>query len=160
MPVLQRQSPPVRYPLQRSRLLGGVFIGLALSSAAVLLAWGALGAGEGVERGLRVGLALAVWLVCTGGAGCAWQQQPLGVLYWSGLVWVWEYHGQTRALQGPPVVVLDMQAVLVLTFRDVQQRPWRVVLQRDWAPPAWMDLRRAVYSSAHLPPDASSPQAP
>lgn len=125
-------------------------------SGSALLAWGCWGAGHGSALGLRLGLALGLWLVCLGCSRYALLRQPQGTLHWSGMAWTWMgLQGQTWPLQGVPLVVLDMQWLLVLTFVDAEQRTQRFVLQRDWAPPAWTDLRRAVYSSAHSPQDAA-----
>lgn len=154
--MVQRHSPAVRYPLQRSRLLRWLWAWLALCSGTVLLAWFFSGAGYGQARWLRFGGAVLLWLLCTAGGWYALQRSPMGRLHWSGRAWTLEGAGPPLALQGAPLVVLDMQWLLVLTFRDVQQQPQHLVLQRDWAPQAWADVRRAVYSSAHPPQDASS----
>lgn len=125
-------------------------------SGCALLAWGYWGAGHGSALWLRLGLALGLWLVCAGCSGYALHRQPQGAVQWSGRAWTWMgLEGQTRPLQGVPLVVLDMQWLLVLTFVDAEQRTQRFVLQRDWAPQIWADLRRAVYSSAHSPQDAA-----
>lgn len=156
--MVQRHSPAVRYPLRRSRVLGCCWAGLLLLSGAVLLAWGCWGAGEGSARWLRWGVALLLWWVCMALGWQALRRQPLGGLYWNGAAWAWERADQTLILQ-TPVVVLDQQWLLVLILRDAQQQPQRFVLQRDWAPSAWADVRRAVYSSAH-PSHAAFQQTP
>ena len=59
-----------------------------------------------------------------------------------------------------PVVVLDLQSLLVMALCIQRGRRQMVVLQRHWAPAAWGDLRRAVYSVAHPTPDAADNQMP
>ena len=151
----QRHSRPVGYPLLRSRQLGWWLQGMLVVSGCALLAWGCWGAGHGAALWLRLGLAACLWLVCACCSRYVLRHQPEGTLHWSGTAWAWiGAETQVLPLQGEPLVVLDMQWLLVLTFVDAEQRAQRFVLQRDWAPQIWADLRRAVYSSAHSPQDA------
>lgn len=154
--ILLRHSPAVTYPLRRSRLVHGLWLLLMVSSAMVLLLWSWLGAGDGQAWWVRIGAAALVWLLCAGLGWTALQRQPLGALHWSGTAWAWQLNGQSQPLTGVPVVLWDVQWLLVLGFIDERQRMQRLVLQRNWAPHSWADLRRAVYSSAHPPQNAAS----
>lgn len=154
--MVERHSPALHYPLQPSRFLHRLWWGWLLLSGGVLLTWLGVGAGLGAAFGVRVGGTVVLWLLCAGSAWYGLQRQPSGYLHWSGQAWTWENNGKTRPLQGAPVVSLDLQVLLVLSWQDEQGRRWRCVLQRDWAPQAWGDVRRAVYSSVHPTRDASS----
>ena len=157
--VSQRHSPAVLYPLRHSRQLRILWAAVVVGSGLLLLLWSWQGAGVGHELWLRVGAAALLWLLC---AVLGWQAQhrlPQGALHWSGCGWLWEINGQARPLQGVPVVILDLQRLLIVGFVDGHKRTQHFVLQRNWAPHAWMDLRRAVYSSAHPPQNSSSSKA-
>lgn len=159
MDMSQRHSPAVIYPLRHSEFLRILWAAVVICSALVLLFWSWQGAGFGHELWLRVGVSGLLWLLC---AWLGWQVQqrfPQGALHWTGDCWQWEVNGQVRPLPGVPVVILDLQRLLVLSFVDEHKRTQHFVLQRNWAPHAWMDLRRAVYSSANPPPDISSSKA-
>lgn len=159
MDMSQRHSPAVIYPLRHSEFLRILWAAVVICSALVLLFWSWQGAGFGHELWLRVGVSGLLWLLC---AWLGWQVQqrfPKGALHWTGDCWQWEVNGQVRPLPGVPVVILDLQRLLVLSFVDEHKRTQHFVLQRNWAPHAWMDLRRAVYSSANPPPDISSSKA-
>lgn len=152
-------SPAVLYPLRHSGLLRILWAVVVAGSALILLLWSWQGAGFGHELWLRVGVSVLLWLLC---AVLGWQVQqrlPRGALHWSGGRWLWEANGQVRPLAGVPVVILDLQRLLVVSFVDRHKRTQHFVLQRNWAPHAWMDLRRAVYSSVNPPPDISSSKA-
>ena len=151
----QRHSPAVRYPLQRSRVLRWIWLWMVVVAGVLLIAWIAFGAGHGSTWGWRAGMATVLWALC---AGCGWQalqRQPAGSLSWNGRRWVWECETRSRELEGAPRIVLDMQDLLVLNFSGGS----RFVLERTWAPQDWAQVRRAVYSSAHPTPDASTQQA-
>jgi len=159
MDMSQRHSPAVIYPLRHSELLRILWAAVVTCSALVLLFWSWQGAGFGHELWLRVGVSALLWLLC---AWLGWQVQqrfPQGALHWTGGCWQWEVNGQVRPLPGVPVVILDLQRLLVVGFVDEHKRTQHFVLQRNWAPHAWMDLRRAVYSSANPLPDISSSKA-
>ncbi len=151
-----RHSPAVLYPLRPSRLLRILWAAVVASSALVLFLWSLLGAGFGHELWLRVGVSALLWLLCAVLGWQALQQLPQGALQWSGGGWLWEVNGQTRPLPGVPVVIFDLQWLLVLGFVGGHKRTQHFVLQRNWAPHAWMDLRRAVYSSVNPLQDISS----
>lgn len=157
--MLERHSPPVQYPLLHSRFLHRLWCCGVLLSAGVLLAWVCMGAGYGQALWIRVGLASILWSLCASSAWYGLQRQPLGSLRWSSQAWTWEEsNGLAQTLQGAPVVALDLQWLLVLSWKDGQGRRLRCVLQRDWAPQLWGDVRRAVYSSVHPTQDASHQQ--
>lgn len=127
-----------------------------LLSAGVLLAWVWLGAGFGLALWIKAGVAVFLWLLCAVSAWCSLQRQPKGYLHWNGQAWTWQSQSFLRSLSGAPVVALDLQWLLLLHWRDDQGRSVRFVLQSDWGPQAWGDMRRAVYSSVHPVRDATN----
>lgn len=154
----QRHSPAVSYPLHRARSLQ-VLWGLAVTcAAAVLVAWWFEGAGRGQDLWLRVGFSTVAWLLCAVAGWRALVQMPQGVLQWDGKRWIWIQPAQVEVLQGTPVVVADLQSLLVLHFACGPKGVRRFLLQRNWAPHLWLDLRRAVYSLAYPTHDAAKNQ--
>lgn len=155
----ERHSPVVSFPLRHSKLLHCVWWLSLLASAGLLLMWWLLGGGMGLGLLVSILLSTVVWVVAAVVSKKALQHLPQGQLLWNGQHWVWERGQQLLALQGSPVVMVDAQRLLVLAWRDGQGRTQRFVLQRHWAPQAWADLRRAVYSAAHPTPDAADTKA-
>lgn len=154
----ERHSAALRYPVQRSWWLRGLWWCLVLLGGGILIAWALAGSGDGVACWMRWGGGAGVWLLCASCAEYGVRCQPQGDLHWSGLGWVWESDGQSLPLLGAPVVVLDLQSLLVLRWPGVERHRLCCVLQRDWSPHAWGDVRRAVYSSVHPPQDTSTLQ--
>jgi hypothetical protein len=76
-----------------------------------------------------------------------WRAQPEGVLHWDGERWQACFTGLT--VTGDVSVHLDLQRQLWLKLRSSTPAAdhW-LWLERDADPPAWRDLRRAVYSRA------------
>lgn len=149
MRMQRRHSLPVAYPLQHIpglQRLWRLFMGF---NAVVLMLWWWQGAGFGTALWLRVALSVAMWLLCGLWSWRALRSMPLGSLRWNGQCWAWENGMQQCVLHGGPVIVLDMQWLLVITLEDQQLRRQRFVLQRDSAPHQWQDMRRAVYSSVY-----------
>jgi hypothetical protein len=144
-----RNSPAVRYPLTiRPEPRSGCVV-----LAALLIAWWMMwlmqGAGFGELQFLR-GVAVAcLFTVCAYVGGRAWQQWPQGDLYWNGQGWAWEQGPRVVPLHAGPVVVLDVQWLLVLTWRCPGQGVQRFVVMQRTAAHGWSDLRRAVYSPVH-----------
>lgn len=159
--MLLRHSPAVSYPLHRSRAMQGVWAIAMLGSAIVLVLWWWQGAGLGWSLGVRVGLSAALWLLCGAWAWQALNQCASGGLRWDGKCWYWVRRGQPLALPASPVVVCDVQWLLIIAFAGEKGKPvQRFVLQRDWAPHDWLDVRRAVYSLAHPASHAADSQTP
>lgn len=149
-----RHSPAVSYPLHSAHVLQMVWGLLVAGAAAVLVMWWGLGAGHGVQLWLRIGCSTALWLLC---ALTGWRflaQMPQGTLQWDGNAWMWVQPAHVEALQGSAVVTADLQWLLVLRFAGAAGGTRRFVVQRDWAPYLWLDLRRAVYSLAYPTQDA------
>lgn len=145
----QRHSPAVSYPLQRSPALYYLWLGAVVAGALVLAAWSLNGAGGEGRLWWSVAFSLGLWGVCS---VCGWHAlkvQPRGVLRWSGKAWSYGCAGQTHYFSGSPTVVLDVQTLIVVCFIESNQGKQRLVLQREWAPAAWPDLRRALYSPVH-----------
>ena len=160
---MQRHSPSVSYPLQCSGVLRIVWWLSVLGSACVLLLWWWLGAGYGVQQLWVVSVSGLVWLVCSVLGWRALQSQRQGVLRYTGVVWEWVSAKGCLPLKAGPAVLFDVQSLLVIALEvdgveDVSTR--RFVLQREWAPDAWADLRRAVYSSNYPTHDAAENQQP
>ena len=117
--------------------------------AVVLLLWWWNGAGSGSERLALAVFSSVLWLLCAVVSWRALQAQVEGVISWDGVTWIWLCHGQTYRLLEGPQVVMDLQALMVLRCKAEGHGWQHWVVQRDWAPHAWIDLRRAVYSSVH-----------
>lgn len=144
-----RRAPAVRFPVQRSRTVGGVLAAIVLAGAVVLGAWLVLGGGEGSVPAMA---GAGVWLAAAGGAWHWWRGQLCGVLYWDGGQWVLEslLPGQVPVLlRGPPEVQWDLQSHLWVCAHGAacRSRVW-LWLERRQQPERWADLRRAVYSRA------------
>jgi hypothetical protein len=153
---MSRTSPAVRYPVLVSGVLRALWWGITCTGLVATLAWAGYGAGSGSAQLLRGALALLVWAALSAWAWHAWRRMPVGQLSWDGMHWSLETDGPTHRLHMAPTVVMDIQSVLVLVFRGTQGSTLQVVLQKNWQPGRWGDLRRAVYSSAHPPQDAMS----
>ena len=148
------------YPVHASRVVQWVWCALIGGAALVLMLWWWHGAGLGVARWLRIGISAALFLGCAVVGWQALQRMPKGHLRWDGQRWLWQHGDGEIVMQGAPVVVLDLQSLLVMALCMQRGRRQMVVLQRHWAPAAWGDLRRAVYSVAHPTPDAADNQMP
>ncbi len=144
-----RRAPAVRFPVQRSRTVGGVLAAIALAAGAVLAVWLGMGAGQGAVPAMAGAVA---WLAAAGGAWHWWRRQPSGVLYWDGGQWVLDslLPGQPPVLlKGAPEVQWDLQSHLWVCVHGTsgRSRVW-LWLERRHQPERWADLRRAVYSRA------------
>ena len=154
-----RHSPAVRYPLPsyRLRLSGLGFVAAALTIWWCV--WISLGAGFGQDRWIRALIALVAFGTCTYCGLQAFQRLPQGSLYWSGKAWAWEYGLQSLALPQNPVVLADLQWLLVLAWHCEDGETRRFVLLKRSAPNLWPDLRRAVYSPVHPAPSGATADA-
>lgn len=136
-------APAVSFPLGRSRFLAVLLCAVWLTGAGVVALWCAQQAHFGWRQGLGV-VALVV------GALLAlrwWRMQREGVLHWDGESWQASFVGLT--VTGRVSVHLDLQRQLWLKLHGTAPPSdhW-LWLERDANPPAWRDLRRAVYSRA------------
>jgi len=157
--MLQRHSPAVSYPLQLSGWLKGVWSLWALGSALALLLWWWQGAGYGYRQVWVICVSALVYLIACAVSWHAVRRCPQGMLHSTGSGWEWKIGaGQSLSLKNSPLVILDMQSLLVIAFQvdaNASTFTQRFVLQRNWAPDAWVDLRRAVYSSNDSTHDAA-----
>lgn len=145
-----RHSPAVRYPLAAAPKLwpwGVVFLALLIVWWFV---WLMHGAGFGADRWSRGTFSALLLAVCVYVVWQAWKQWPQGHLHWNGMGWTWEYALRSVTLQAAPVVLVDLQWLLVLVWQSPQQEGvQRFVLLQHSARHGWADLRRAVYSPVH-----------
>jgi hypothetical protein len=151
MAAASRQHAPfVRFPLGRSRVLGGVLLaGLVLAAAVVLTWW--LSPGRAAAARVPLWVATALCLCAGGTAAHYWWQQFRGSLIWDGQAWLLENQElspKSWALLGSPEVIVDVQAHLWLRVVLPQRQPLWLWLDKNSQPERWMDLRRAVYSRA------------
>ncbi len=143
-----RHSPAVHYPLQRPVLLWCIWKWVSVLSAALLLMWLWLGAGQGL---LLAALAAVVcWVLEVWAVHCSLLRLPQGHLHWDGKCWSLVQGGGSSAVLVSLRVIAEMQQLLVLRLECQQGRSCHVLLEKKWAPERWLDLRRAVYSSAYL----------
>lgn len=156
-----RQAPAVRFPVPRSRAVGGVMAAVALAGAASLVAWWLTGASLAPFAAL---LGAAAWLAAAAGAWHWWRGQFRGELYWDGQQWWLDRllpgHSPTQ-LQAAPAVQWDLQSHLWVCARAAagRQRTW-LWLERRRQPERWLDLRRAVYSRAGTDTSSAGELAP
>lgn len=144
-----RQAPSVRFPVRRSRAVGGVLAAVALLGSAALLAWWLLGTDPGGASAVAGAAAL---LAAVAGAWHWWRGQFCGELHWDGQQWRLDSLLPVRSpmpLQGAPEVQWDLQSHLWVCVHAAAGRPriW-LWLESRQQPERWPDLRRAVYSRA------------
>lgn len=147
--VTARHSPAVAYPLRRSPWMQWWWRGATALTALVLCCWVYAGAGWGWAQYGRAVLAIAVALICWGVAWRVHRRRPQGVLHFNGVHWSWEAGLNLVAYQGRAQVLLELQTLLVVRLERAQQGHHYWVLERESSPSQWLDLRRAVYSSAY-----------
>lgn len=140
----------MRFPVRRSRAVGGVLAALVLAGLVALAAWWLQGVAAAAPFPAAVGA--AAWLAAAAAAWHWWRGQLCGELYWDGQQWRLDslLAGQpVLLLQGAPEVQWDLQGHLWVCVRGAAGRPriW-LWLERRWQPERWDDLRRAVYSRA------------
>ena len=149
MNATARLAPAVRFPVRRSRAVGGVLAAIALAGAAALLAWRQLGTDLAVVATVA---GAAAWLAAAVGAWHWWCGQFCGELQWDGQQWRLDSLLPGRSpvmLQCAPEVQWDLQGHLWVCVQEAQgrQRIW-LWLESRQQPERWPDLRRAVYSRA------------
>jgi toxin CptA len=143
-------APSVTYPVERSRTLAWLMLGLALLGALSLACWALLSGGPG-ERVMAAVACLGVSILW---AVRSWLGMPSGVLSWDGHEWQWVDTGHVTG--GTLAVHLDAQNHLLLRFCPPRGAAHWCWAERSSAPGRWVDLRRAVYSRAKA---ATLPQA-
>lgn len=147
-------APAVSYPVGRSRWAAALMLLAWLAGAAGLVRWTA-------QPDIAPWRCAAAWfaLAATGAfAAWQWRQSLQGVLGWDGLAWSWTA-AQAAAVSGQLQVSLDLQFLMLVSWRDAGGRNW-LWLERASATERWSELRRAVYSRARPAlPVAGSPAA-
>lgn len=133
-------APAVSYPVGRSSMRSLMYLLPALLAATVCGAWVWQSASADVVR-IPVLLLCALVLALTAQAAL---RAPQGQLVWDGQSWRWD--AASGAQVGVVHARLDWQEHLLLEFRPSQGRGIWLWLERGMAPPAWDDLRRAVYA--------------
>lgn len=143
-------APSVTYPVGRSAFAGALLAVIWLEGLLACLLWiAASGFGWRQAAGLL--------LVAGIGAHVAafWWRSPQGLLRWTGAGWEWEQGG--RVLAGQAQNALDLQARMLLRWRDAEGGARWIWVERKSDASHWDALRRAVYSRAN--PTAGTPDA-
>ncbi len=135
------RAPSVTYPVEGSRLLGGLLAVLFLAGVAAGVMVGQRTPLDGWQ-GVAVGV---VTLLAGLGAGFFWRTLPQGELRWDGHRW----EGPGAATRPTGVRVhLDLQRHLLVRLQGAGDTgPW-LWLSAASRPERWDDVRRAVYSRA------------
>ena len=136
-------APSVSYPVGRCAFQRWFFVGIAVLTSAVLLAWA-------LNQGLT-----ATWYVSVAAAALGlllgWRALgQAGTLTWDGQVWC--LHGQGSGYEdtlGGVHVALDVQKALLLRWQPTSDtlhaKPLWLWLGLQASDNRWQDLRRAVY---------------
>lgn len=148
-------APSVSHPVGRSSWAGAILAAVWLLAAVVAAAWIVQGASPG-RAALAIGLVVALGVL----AACTWWRAPQGSLAWDGVHWTWVPGGATEARDGSLAVVLDLQRVVLVRWREAADRQW-FWLESHGSRSGWDALRRAVYSRAvaDAPPGSQPPSA-
>ena len=136
-------APSVSYPVGRCAFQRWLFVGIAVLTSAVLLAWA-------LNQGLT-----ATWYVSVAAAALGlllgWHALgQAGTLTWDGQVWC--LHDQGLGFEdalGDVHVALDVQKALLLRWQPTSDtlhaKPQWLWLGSQASGSRWQDLRRAVY---------------
>jgi hypothetical protein len=136
-------APSVSYPVGRCAFQRWLFVGFAVLTSAVLLAWA-------LNQGLT-----ATWCAAAAAAALGlllgWRAlDQAGTLTWDGQVWC--LHDQGLGLEdalGDVHVALDVQKALLLRWQPtsdtLKPKPQWLWLGSQASDNRWQDLRRAVY---------------
>lgn len=103
----------------------------------------------------RLVLAFLASTVAGSAAARGWYAAPIGCLAWDAQVWRWQsaaYSSGETTLE--LVVALDLQGALWLQFKNSAGASLWLWAEKSALPHRWMDLRRAVVSSAVTGPGA------
>ena len=141
-------APTVEYPLGRSRFHTFALLIVLLGVLIVDAAW----LTQSDASNWRAGLALWLSLLSAAASLHAWRNRPVGILRWDGKSWWW-LRGHSHCA-GSINVHLDVQGSLLLHFRSDSGVCHWFWVDRAFAPPRGMALRRAVHASTRL--DASA----
>lgn len=148
-------APSVSHPVARSSWAAAIVAAIWASAAAVTAAWVAAGA-----AGWHAALAIVLLAAWGAFAAVAWWRSAPGMLAWDGMRWTWMPDGAATARDGSLAVVLDLQRVVLVCWREAGDRRW-FWLQQHGSRSSWDALRRAVYSRAvaDAPSGAQPPSA-
>jgi hypothetical protein len=133
-------APSVSYPAGRSRLAGGLLLGVWLLGCAAVSVWQLYS-----PDAWRWVTMLASLLASGAFAAWHWWRTPTGTLAWDGEGWTWSVHPVATAENLE--VGLDLQRSLLLRWRVGGASQW-IWLDSDSRAERWDDVRRAVYSRA------------
>lgn len=150
-------APAVVYPVGRSSFqLGIIAIGMLLGVLQGVLWW--LQLGQVNERVLLFGV---VWLAAVVLASADAWRTPAGHLRWRGDVWTLAQAQSPTT--GEVRVVMDLQGVMLLSWRHDSGKSSWLWVERRRAPPAWRALRCALVAHGYTPsrpaPDAEAQEA-
>jgi hypothetical protein len=136
-------APSVSYPVGRCAFQRWLFVGIAVLTSAVLLAWAF---NQGLTASWYVAVAAAALGLLLGWRALG----QIGSLTWDGQVWC--LHDQRLGLEdalGDVHVVLDVQKALLLRWQPTSDtlhaKPQWLWLGSQASDNRWQDLRRAVY---------------
>jgi toxin CptA len=136
-------APSVSYPVGRCAFQRWLFVGFAVFTSAVLLAWAL---NQGLTATWYVAVAAAVLGLLLGWRALG----QAGTLTWDGQVWC--LHDQRLGLEdalGDVHVALDVQKALLLRWQPTSDtlnaKPQWLWLGSQASDYRWQDLRRAVY---------------
>jgi len=145
-----RSAPSVIYPVGRSRLAGGLLLGLWLLGAGAAAAWCSQAA-LAPWQGALLAAALAT------AAGGAMRAARLGAgmrLRWDGREW--RIEGRAAPGTGEAVVHLDFQSLLLVRLRRAGAPSAWMWAERAADPARWPALRRALYAPGPIAASARS----
>ncbi len=136
-------APSVSYPVGRCAFQRWFFVGIAVLTSAVLLAWAL---NQGLTATCYVAVAAAALGLLLGWRALG----QAGMLTWDGQVWC--LHDQGLGFEdvlGDVHVALDVQKALLLRWQPTSDtldaKPQWLWLGSQASDNRWQDLRRAVY---------------
>lgn len=149
-------APAVVYPVGRSSFQAAIIgVGMLLGGLQGAMWW--LQLGQVNERVVLFGV---VWSAAAVLAGADWWRTPAGHLRWRGDVWT--LARAQSPTTGEVKVVMDLQGVMLLSWRDDSGTSSWLWVERRRAPPAWRALRCALVAHGHTlsraAPNAAAPQ--
>lgn len=136
------KAPAVSYPVGRSQLQAGVYLGVWLLGACAGMIWG-LQSGR-LAWGLW--LFLAIWLLAAFVLLREFRRTQHGILSWDGQQWHWASDRQERL--GQTYMRLDLQSRCLVEFRPESGGALWLWPQRCADTLNWTALRRALSVSS------------